>query len=65
MKLRAHNHRGVDILPCTFQGSKRWYIPARHHTGMYYGEQDSRQFNTLEEAKAAIDYDLDTYGCER
>lgn len=61
-QLKAHEYKGEKILPCTYKGSKRWYIPARHHTGMLYGEHDSRQFSTLKDAREAIDYDKRVYG---
>lgn len=59
---KSHTYKGETILPCSGKGSKRWYIPSRHHTGMSYGEEDSRQFDTLADARAAIDYDKSTFG---
>ena len=62
MKRKSHTYKGESILPCSEKGSKRWYIPAKHHTGMLYGEKDSQQFATLKAAKEAIDYDRRVFG---
>ena len=62
MKRKSHTYKGESILPCSEKGSKRWYVPAKHHTGTPYGEKDSQQFATLRDAKEAIDYDRRVYG---
>jgi len=45
---------GQEIQRSVRQESLRWYLPAQHHTGIVWDEQECRQFASLREAREAI-----------
>lgn len=53
--LKIHEYKGQKIVPCSYTGSKRWYLVSYHMSGTPYNEEHSRQFDTLIQVKREID----------
>jgi len=54
-KVIGYAYRGERILKTSYVGSKKFYIETKHCTGIYYDEQNSPQFNSLEAAREWIE----------
>lgn len=55
----SHTYMGRTIRRTSWVGSRRWYLPALHPTGIPMDEKECRQFDSLPDAKEAIREDVD------
>lgn len=65
MATKSHTYRNHEICPVNYADKRaqgyRWYIAANHQaTGIAWDSQHCAHYYTLDEAKAAIDYQLES-----